>query len=174
MTMANQTCHVASESPRSQPRTPSRMTAAAAEPLTRTLSPFTVQGLRRLSMNKHPATLSPTQSSRKQRDLVKAKTFVTDDEARISCTSHSAENKLGDHELLLCIRFLFLLDGSKWAKVDAGGHIPNIYYDLVACLHTIHSRYFSPAQSESHHPYPRFLFPALRSARETLTESVDT
>ena len=111
-----------------------------------------------------------------QGDLVKAKSFVADEAAKICCTSLRGGAKLGDHELQLVIRFVLMLDGDKWAKVDDRGDFPEIYYDLVECLHCIHNRYSppSPGHSESHHPYSRFLFVALRSAGTTPTKSGDT
>ena len=135
-------------------RTPPRTTAATVESLTRSLSPFTAEGLRRLSLDSHLPTLNQAQIARMQRNLLKAKTLLSDVGARNSCNSLCAGNTLAEHELLLAIRFLFLLDGATFAKVDADGKIPEVYYDLVACLHCIHNRYsfLSPAQSESHHP----------------------
>ena len=125
--------------PFSTPPPQRRMTAESAEPLTWSQSPFSPQGLKNIARNKYAARLlTSTQKEKIARDFNAAKNFVA--RPRDSCMSLSGEGRLKDNELMIAIRFLLLLDGDEWVKMNADGKSPDKYYDLVTCLHNLHNR----------------------------------
>lgn len=117
-----------------------RITGASVEPLLWSQSPFSPEGLKRLTRNKQfcISLLSSLQKQKLAKDLAAAELLVS--RPRDSCSSTCGGKILKDHELLLAIRLLWLLDGAEWVEELTTGEFPDQYYELVECLHCLHNR----------------------------------
>ena len=121
----------------------SRRTAENVKINQRTRSPFSPlpPDMAAPPLRRQPS-LSMTSEDKQllQRYKTYAERIVSNDDT--GRTSRADSKTLAPHTLLMAIRLVLELDGSKFGAVALDGSIGVVFFDLIHCLHAIHNRYY--------------------------------